>query len=323
MKSFDKIIVFLLLVFFIPLAVDNAYAKTFDVVIPQGAANPSGSLHYLDSEITVSVNDKVRWINFDFNTHTVTSGSFQGGPDGIFNSGLLEKDEVFAHIIDPTDIGNLSYYCTLHPWMNGIITVLDPEGEQVARIAESGSIEAALGKIKEAQNFVESAKEFVETSYHIQAAVSYNQAAINYHHAALEYSLLDDHENAAKYHHESAIQHHNAGVHYEKGEDFTQSVIQHFQSGVHHHFAGVSLEMMGDDENARKHFSEAILQKRMSKFGSDYVMPPKHQLPWLSNPSELVCKEGLEILYKSTTKIPVCVKPETAKSLVERGWGQY
>lgn len=302
---------------------EEAHAKTFDVVIPIGATNPSGSLHFLNSEITVSVNDKIRWINFDYSTHTVTSGSFQGGPDGIFNSGLLEKDEVFTYITDPTNIGNLSYYCTLHPWMNGIITVSDPEGMAVGRVAESGSVDAANSYVEEAQSFVVAAKEFGDDGYDNQAAVSYNQAAINYHYAAIEYSLLNQHENAAKYHHEAAIQHHNAAVHFEKWNDFTQSVIQHFQSGVHHHFAGVSYEMMGDDENAQKHFSEAMIHKRMSKFGSDYVMPPRHQLQWLSDPSELVCKEGLEIIYKIKTKIPACVKPETATSLVSRGWGQY
>lgn len=312
-----------MLIFLIPIAMYEAEAKTFDVVIPIGAANPSGLVHYLDSEITVSVNDKIRWINFDYTTHTVTSGSFQGGPDGLFNSGLLEKDEVFTYIADPTDIGNLSYYCTLHPWMNGIITVLDPEGMAVGRVAESGSMEAAQGHIDEAQSFIQAAKEFSDTEYDNQAAVAYNQAAINYHDAAIEYSLLDDHENAAKYHHDAALQHHNAAIHFEKYGDYTQSTIQHFQSGVHHHFAGVSFEILNDDQNASKHFTESVIQKRMAQYGSDYVMPPKHQLKWLSSPSELECKEGLEILFKSTTKVPVCVKPDSAVKLVQRGWGQF
>ncbi|MDH3678272.1 MAG: hypothetical protein OEQ12_08235 [Nitrosopumilus sp.] len=320
--SFDKVIVFLMLVFLITITTHDVYAKTFDVVIPQGAANPTNLIHFLHSEITVSINDKIRWINFDTSTHTVTSGSFQGGTNGIFNSGLLEKSEVFTYIIDPSDIGNLSYYCTLHPWMNGIITVLDPEGMPVARVSESGSLEAALSNIGEAQSFADKAKELGVTGYDNQAAVSYIQAGINYHKAALEYTLLEDHENAAKYHHEAAMQHHNAAIHFEKWQDFTQSVIQHYQSGVHHHFAGVSHEMMGDPKTASKHFAEAILQKGMAKFGSDYTLPPKQQMRWLSDPSEISCKDGLNILFKSTTKEPACVKPETATKLIERGWGK-
>jgi plastocyanin len=156
--SFNRIILFSILVFLIPITMHDSYAKTFDVVIPQGAANPTNLIHFLPSEITVSVNDKIRWINFDDGVHTITSGSFQGGPDGIFNSGLIENSEVFPYIVDPSDIGTLSYYCTIHPWMNGIITVLDPEGMPVARVTESGSLEAALGHLEKAQSFVKNAK---------------------------------------------------------------------------------------------------------------------------------------------------------------------
>ena len=307
----------------IPISTIDAYAKTFDVVIPEGAADPKNPIHYLHSEITVSVNDKIRWINFDSSTHTVTSGSFQGGPDGIFNSGLLEPSEIFTYVPDPSDIGTLSYYCTLHPWMNGIITILDPEGMAVARVAEAGSIESAQRHIQEAQGFVDSAKELGDMNFDNQAAVSYIQAAIHYNDAALEYGLLKDHKNAAKFHNKAAIHHHNAALHFEKWSDFTQSVIQHYQSGVQHHFAGTSLEIIGEHETARKHFTDAIFQKRMAKFGSDYVMPPRHQMQWLASPSELVCKEGLDIIFKSTTKEPVCVTPETVTKLVARGWGVY
>ena len=321
--SLDKIILFPILVCLISIAINEAHAKTFDVVIPQGSSNPTNLYHFVQSEITVSVNDKIRWINFDDNTHTVTSGSFKGGPNGVFNSGLLENSEIFSYIVGPSDIGTLSYYCTIHPWMNGIVTVLDPEGMPVAMVTESGSLETALGYLQEAQGFVESANEFGDTGYDDQAAVTYIQAAINYHRAALEYTLLEDHENAAKYHHEGANQYHKAALHFEKSQDFTQSIIQHHQAGVHHHFAGVSHEMADNQKDARKHFAEAMLHKGKAKFGSEYILPPRHQLQWIGDPSELVCKEGLDIILKSTTKQPVCVKPETVTKLIERGWGQY
>ena len=321
--SADKIILFSILVFLIPVAINEAHAKTFDVAIPQGSASPTNLFHFVQSEITVSVNDKIRWINFDDIAHTVTSGSFRGGPNGIFNSGLLEKSEIFVYIVDPSDIGTLSYYCTIHPWMNGIITVLDPEGMPVAMVTESGSSETASGYLREAQSFGQNANEYVDTDYYNQAAVSYIQAGINYHEAALEYTLLEDHENAAKYHHEAANQYHKAALYFEKSQDFTLSVIQHHQAGVHHHFAGVSHEMAGDQKDARKHFAEAMLHKGMAKFGSEYTLPPKQQLQWLADPSELVCKEGLDIIFKSTTKEPVCIKPDTVTKLVERGWGQH
>ncbi|MDH3657033.1 MAG: hypothetical protein OEM77_02745 [Nitrosopumilus sp.] len=107
----------------IPGTMQDVFARTFDVTIPQGADNPKNLVHFLYSELTVSVNDKTRWINFDTVTHTVTSGSFQGGPDGVFNSGLLENSDVFSYEISPSDVGILSYYCTIHPWMNGFLSL--------------------------------------------------------------------------------------------------------------------------------------------------------------------------------------------------------
>jgi len=38
-------------------------------------------------------------------------------------------------------------------------------------------------------------------------------------------------------------------------------------------------------------------------------------------PKDVICKEGLELIFKSTDGTPACVKPETAKKLIERGWG--
>ncbi len=136
----------------------------------------------------------------------------------------------------------------------------------------------------------------------------------------MEYALLDDHENAARYHHEAAIQHHNAALHFEKWQDFTQSVIQHHHAGVHHHFAGVQYDIMGDHKSAGKHFAEALLHKGMAKFGSDYILPPKHQMRWLADTSDLNCKEGLGMILKSTTKEPACVKPSSVERLIDRGW---
>ena len=35
---------------------------------------------------------------------------------------------------------------------------------------------------------------------------------------------------------------------------------------------------------------------------------------------QIICKDGLELVMKKTNKTPVCVKPETAQNLIERGW---
>ncbi len=60
----------------------------------------------------------------------------------------------------------------------------------------------------------------------------------------------------------------------------------------------------------------------MAKFGSDYVLPPKQQMRWLADTSDLSCKEGLELVLKSTTKEPACVKHSSVEKLIERGWAE-
>lgn len=37
-------------------------------------------------------------------------------------------------------------------------------------------------------------------------------------------------------------------------------------------------------------------------------------------PVDVICKDGLQLIFKSTGGLPACVKPKTAEKLVERGW---
>ncbi len=37
-------------------------------------------------------------------------------------------------------------------------------------------------------------------------------------------------------------------------------------------------------------------------------------------PMDIVCKDGLQRIFKSSDKSPACVKPESAEKLIERGW---
>ena len=47
---------------------------------------------------------------------------------------------------------------------------------------------------------------------------------------------------------------------------------------------------------------------------------PKQQMKVGILPSEVECKEGLELIFKATDGSPACVKPRTAEILFERGW---
>lgn len=303
----------------VPSVIQDVFAKTFDVTIPQGADNPRNPVHFLYSELTVLVNDKIRWINFDTVTHTVTSGSFQSGPDGVFNSGLLENSDVFSYEIIPSDIGILSYYCTIHPWMNGFLTVLDPEGVPVAQISQTGSIEAAQGHVDQADSLKIDAKKFAESMKHTKSGEIFTVAANHYHQAALEYSLLNDHNKAALYHKTSADLHYNSAIQYEKTNNYEKSIAEHYEAGVHHHFASIQYDAIDDEKSMREQLSKSLLHKGMAKFGSDYVLPPKHQARFIDI-DDMSCKEGFELVLKSTTNEPSCIQFSSTVKLLERGW---
>jgi len=48
---------------------------------------------------------------------------------------------------------------------------------------------------------------------------------------------------------------------------------------------------------------------------------PGKQIANGAAPHEVICSEGLELIFKATNGFPACVKPSTATKLVERGWG--
>jgi hypothetical protein len=70
----------------------------------------------------IPINSIVAWINDDESFHTVTSGDIKkGGPNGIFNSGILAPKVNWSWTFE--NEGNFTYFCTIHPYMNGEIRV--------------------------------------------------------------------------------------------------------------------------------------------------------------------------------------------------------
>ena len=76
---------------------------------------------YLPYETTVAVGATITWSNDDTAAHTVTSGSIEAGPTGVFDSGLFMAGQTFEFTFE--DAGTYDYFCMVHPWMTGIIHV--------------------------------------------------------------------------------------------------------------------------------------------------------------------------------------------------------
>jgi len=92
------------------------------VSIPEGAGiQQIGQIYYDPEIIQIEVGTKVIWKNNDSTIHTVTSGSPDKGPDGLFDSDLISGGNSFEHTF--TSVGKTDYYCIVHPWMIGSVDV--------------------------------------------------------------------------------------------------------------------------------------------------------------------------------------------------------
>jgi plastocyanin len=112
------------------------YAEEYIIDIPFGAYNPElntpAEVWYDPPQIFVTVGDTIIWYNDDRESHTVTSGDSPGRfgwmdnkefgkPDGIFDSELFLPGESWSYKFEES--GTFSYFCIIHPWMEGIVIV--------------------------------------------------------------------------------------------------------------------------------------------------------------------------------------------------------
>lgn len=117
---------------FLPLLVNSSFAQeTYLINIVEGADNPDNQIFWhiptsrnLQGELVITEGDSITWRNQDKIDHTVTSGSPETGPDGQFDSGLFGQGDSVT--IEFTESGDYPYFCTIHPWMVGMVIVAEP-----------------------------------------------------------------------------------------------------------------------------------------------------------------------------------------------------
>ena len=130
----NYLILFLILVILGSTSI--VYAEEYVVDIPFGAYNPElntpAEVWYDPPQMSVIVGDTITWYNDDREAHTVTSGDSPGRfgwmdnkdfgkPDGIFDSGRFMPGESWSYKFEES--GTFSYFCTIHPWMEGIVII--------------------------------------------------------------------------------------------------------------------------------------------------------------------------------------------------------
>jgi predicted secreted protein with PEFG-CTERM motif len=120
--------VFALMVFVPSAFADHA---TAEVSIVAGSSAPgceeTDEGCFNPSEVTIDAGSEVIWSNDDTAGHTVTSGTLEGGPDGIFDSSLFMAGKTFSHKFE--EAGEFPYFCVVHPWMQGMVIVQEAHAE--------------------------------------------------------------------------------------------------------------------------------------------------------------------------------------------------
>jgi plastocyanin len=91
------------------------------IIIPNGNYVVSGGAVYLPLNLEINPMTTVQWINDDVVQHTVQSQDEFGNIIGLFNSVPLNTGETFEFKF--TEEGVYNYYCSLHPWRVGLVTV--------------------------------------------------------------------------------------------------------------------------------------------------------------------------------------------------------
>ena len=91
------------------------------IIIPNGNYVVSGGAVYLPLNLEINPMTTVQWINDDVVQHTVQSQDEFGNIIGLFNSVPLNTGETFEFKF--TEEGIYNYYCSLHPWRVGLVTV--------------------------------------------------------------------------------------------------------------------------------------------------------------------------------------------------------
>ena len=91
------------------------------VLIPNGNSAQANTGFFLPLNLEVIRGTTVTWQNQDNIGHTIQSQDEHGKVIPLFNSGLLKTGDEFSYKFDKP--GVYHYFCTIHPWRIGIITV--------------------------------------------------------------------------------------------------------------------------------------------------------------------------------------------------------
>lgn len=103
---------------------ESEYSKVVTIKILKGAVT-QGSPDFDPDAATASSDALISWVNDDTTLHTATSGMDQNDPESgkVFDSKYLQPAGKYSMPAADIGTGVHSYYCSLHPYMTGSVTI--------------------------------------------------------------------------------------------------------------------------------------------------------------------------------------------------------
>ncbi len=286
-------------------ALENSFAETIKVSIPNGTSVPGceiKSLCYIPDPISVNAGDVVEWTNRDSVSHTVSSGSPKTGANGILYSDLMQPDKVFAFSFDES--GSFPYFCTIHPWMEGLIIVNPPLIKSVKsfditemRLSKSGSIIVTI------QTDMPKARTALPIDLTFTDENSVPLSHINY-----DVRVIQDNEDVLLIENAHSV---DGAVELPAKileSDNPVEIIVGLR-GIYLASQPVkpvyeTIEILISDE---MHVTKGVSLKAQIQRGV--------------HSQDVICRQGFELIKKNSDSSPACVSSESIEKLLARGWG--
>ena len=112
----------LMMILPIALAFSTSEAEV-DIALGSGGSVGCADECFVPNEVFVDMGGTVTWKNIDVSGHTISAGNVMQS-SGLFDSGMIAPNQTFTHTFD--EVGSYPYFCMLHFWEAGIVTVEDP-----------------------------------------------------------------------------------------------------------------------------------------------------------------------------------------------------
>ena len=80
----------------------------------------------MPTDVRIDVGGEITWINNDIVSHSIESGTMQGGSSDLFGTGslLIPPGGEYSFVFDGFELGTYPYFCLVHTWMAGSVTVV-------------------------------------------------------------------------------------------------------------------------------------------------------------------------------------------------------